>query len=212
MRAHSPATAAPRTKPLKKRPRQGVVRTLRLAALLTAATLSALSLSRPARAALLCEHALAAAARESGVPLDILYSVGLTETGHKGVLGPYDLNIDGRSVLSETLAEALQTYARAEQSGAKFIDIGCMQINHRFHAAHFRSLEDMFDPERNVRYAAGFLKILYAQEGSWTLAVARYNAGPDNPRAQRVYVCAVIAHMVESGLGAWTPRAREFCS
>ena len=212
MRAHSPATAAPGTKPLKKRPRQGVVRTLRLAALLTAATLSALSLSRPARAALLCEHALAAAARESGVPLDILYSVGLTETGHKGVLGPYDLNIDGRSVHSETLAVALEIYARAEQSGAKFIDIGCMQINHRFHAAHFRSLEDMFDPERNVRYAAGFLKTLYAQEGSWTLAVARYNAGPDNPRAQRVYVCAVIAHMVESGLGAWTPRAREFCS
>jgi Transglycosylase SLT domain len=160
---------------------------------------------------MLCEHALAAASRESGVPLDILYSVGLTETGHKGVLGPYDLNIDGRSVHSETLAEALQAYAHADQSGAKFIDIGCMQINHRFHAAHFHSLEDMFDPERNVRYAAGFLKTLYAQEGTWTLAVARYNAGPDNPKAQRTYVCAVIAHMVESGLGAWTPRAREFC-
>ena len=40
---------------------------------------------------------MAAAARESGVPLDILYSVGLTETGHQGVLGPYDLNVDGRS-------------------------------------------------------------------------------------------------------------------
>jgi hypothetical protein len=145
------------------------------------------------------------------VPLDILYSVGLTETGHKGVLGPYDLNVDGRAVHSETLTQALQAYARADQSGAKLIDIGCMQINHRFHAAHFRSLEDMFDPERNVRYAAEFLKTLHAQEGSWTLAVARYNAGPDNPKAQRAYVCAVIAHMVESGLGAWTPRAREFC-
>ena len=154
---------------------------------------------------------MAAAARQSGVPLDILYSVGLTETGHRGVLGPWDLNVDGRSIHSDTLAQALEAYARAERSGAKYIDIGCMQINHHFHAAHFRSLEEMFDPERNVRYGASLLKLLRAQEGSWTLAVARYNAGPDNPTAQRTYVCAVIAHMVESGVGAWTPNARAFC-
>jgi len=154
---------------------------------------------------------MAAAARDNGVPLDILYSVGLTETGHHGVLGPYDLNVDGRSVHSDTLAEALAAYAAADRAGAKFIDIGCMQINHRFHAAHFRSLEDMFDPQRNVRYAAALLKTLRAQEGSWTMAVARYNAGPANPRAQRAYICAVIAHMVSSGVGAWTANARAFC-
>ena len=69
----------------------------------------------------------------------------------------------------------------------------------------------MFDPERNVRYAAALLKTLRAQEGTWTMAVARYNAGPNNPKAQRAYVCAVIAHMVASGTGAWTPNARAFC-
>ena len=154
---------------------------------------------------------MAAAARDNGVPLDILYSVGLTETGHKGVLGPYELNVDGRSVHNETLAEALAAYERFDKAGAKFIDIGCMQINHHYHAARFRSLAEMFDPERNVRYAAGLLKALRAQEGSWTMAVARYNAGPNNPSAQRTYICAVIAHMVESGVGAWTPNARAFC-
>ena len=154
---------------------------------------------------------MAAAARESDVPLDILYSVGLTETGHQGVLGPYDLNVDGRSIHNSTLAQALDAYAAADRAGAKFIDIGCMQINHHFHSAHFASLEEMFDPRRNVRYAAGLLKTLRAQEGSWTMAVARYNAGPDNPGAQKKYVCAVIAHMVESGVGGWTPNARAFC-
>jgi hypothetical protein len=154
---------------------------------------------------------MASAARENDVPLDILYSVGLTETGHKGVLGPYDLNVDGRSVHNETLAQALDAYEAADKAGAKFIDIGCMQINHHFHAAHFRSLQEMFDPQRNVHYAAGLLKTLRAQEGSWTMAVARYNAGPDNPKAQRAYICAVIAHMVESGVGAWTPNAKAFC-
>jgi len=69
----------------------------------------------------------------------------------------------------------------------------------------------MFDPQLNVRYAAGLLKTLRAQEGTWTMAVARYNAGPNNPQAQRNYICAVISHMVASGVGGWTPRAREFC-
>ncbi len=155
---------------------------------------------------------MAAAARETDVPLDILYSVGLTETGRKGVLGPFDLNIDGRSMHNESLQQALAAYAAAVRAGAKFVDIGCMQINHHYHAAKFASLEEMFDPRHNVRYAAGLLKTLRAQEGSWTMAVARYNAGPDNPGAQRRYICAVIAHMVESGVGGWTANARAFCA
>jgi hypothetical protein len=154
---------------------------------------------------------MAAAARDNDVPLDILYSVGLTETGHKGVLGPFDLNVDGRSLRNETLPQALAAYAAADRMGAKFIDIGCMQINHHYHSAHFRSLEEMFDPQLNVAYAAGLLKTLRKQEGTWTMAVARYNAGPDNPAAQKRYICAFIAHMVESGVGAWTPHARAFC-
>lgn len=155
---------------------------------------------------------MANAAREQGVPLDILYSVGLQETGGvKGVLSPYAMNVDGRAVQSQSLAEALAAYDRADKAGAKFIDIGCMQINHHYHSAHFGSLAEMFDPERNVRYAAGLLKTLRAQEGTWTMAVARYNAGPNNPKAQRNYICAVISRMVESGVGAWTPNARAFC-
>jgi soluble lytic murein transglycosylase-like protein len=66
-----------------------------------------------------------------------------------------------------------------------------MQINLRFHGADFRSLNEMFDPARNVEYAANFLKSLKAQEGSWTLAVARYNAVGQCPRALPVAVGAL---------------------
>ena len=78
-------------------------------------------------------------------------------------------------------------------------------------ASHFNSLADMFDPTRNVEYAAGFLKTLKAQEGSWTMAVARYNAGPDNPQAQKKYVCAVIANMVASGMANGRRARASFC-
>jgi soluble lytic murein transglycosylase-like protein len=175
-----------------------------------AASLSSLALAQGATTAL-CEQEMARAARLNGIPLNILYSVGLAETGRTGTLSPYDMNVDGRAVHSETLAEALARFAFERARGAKLIDVGCMQINHHWHAAHFDSLSAMFDPARNVEYAANYLKELEAQEGNWTLAVARYNAGPDNPRAQKTYVCAVIGNMVASGLGRWTANAREFC-
>jgi soluble lytic murein transglycosylase-like protein len=79
-----------------------------------------------------------------------------------------------------------------------------------FHGRHFRSIEAMFD--ENVDYAARFLRELRAREGSWTLAAARYHAGPNNDPAQERYVCLVIANMVASGFGAWTANARAFCN
>jgi len=154
---------------------------------------------------------MAKAARAYHVPLGILYSVGLTETGRSGVLDPYAMNIDGRAVHSASLEEALARYDAAVAQGAKLIDIGCMQINHYWHAKDFASVREMFDVTRNVNYSARFLSALHVSEGTWTGAVARYNAGPSNQTAQRAYVCAVISNMVHSGVGAWTDRARAFC-
>lgn len=154
---------------------------------------------------------MARAAQLENIPLSVLYSVGLTETGHGGRLQPFAMNIDGAAVNPQTLAEAMAVFEQARRRGAKFIDIGCMQINHRFHGGDFPSVEAMFDPHRNVTYAAHFLKQLRARQPSWTVAVARYNAGPDNDAGQRKYVCAVIANMVRAGLGGWTDNARRFC-
>ena len=64
----------------------------------------------------------------------------------------------------------------------------------------------MLEPATNVDYAARFLQELKAREGTWTMAVARYHAGPDNDPAQKRYVCRVIANLVATGFGAWTSR------
>ena len=87
-----------------------------------------------------------------------------------------------------------------------------MQINEKFHGSKFDSLSAMFDPARNVDYAARFLKELRSREATWTMAVARYNAGPNNNPAQKKYVCAVIGNMVRSGFGSWTDAAKSFCA
>jgi soluble lytic murein transglycosylase-like protein len=69
----------------------------------------------------------------------------------------------------------------------------------------------MLDPHRNVDYAARFLSELKLREGSWTMAVARYNAGKNNAPAQKRYVCRVLARLAESGFGAWTSKSSAFC-
>ncbi len=177
------------------------------------AALIAFTSSAPGQAAPAnpCEGEMRHAAAKYEVPLGVLYAVGLTESGHKESLQPLAMNIAGEAYFATSLDDAIQRFDTADAAGIKLIDIGCMQINHYFHGREFTSLRRMFDPHANVDYAARFLKSLRKQEGSWTLAVARYHAGPNNNPAQKKYVCTVITNMVATGFGSWTDAARDFC-
>jgi soluble lytic murein transglycosylase-like protein len=179
---------------------------------LGAAFLSSLAVFAARAAVNPCETEILRASAEYGVPVGILYAVGLAETGRRGSLQPNAMNIEGKAVFPPNRAEALRVFADARSRGAKLIDIGCMQINERYHGSHFAGVSEMFDPHRNVDYAARFLVDLKKQHMSWSMAVARYHAGPDNDPAQKIYVCRVIANMVATGFGKWTPNARRFCN
>jgi hypothetical protein len=45
----------------------------------------------------ICEREMAGASAKHGVPLGVLYAVGLTESGKRGSLQPYAMNIQGRA-------------------------------------------------------------------------------------------------------------------
>ncbi|MGI0524929.1 transglycosylase SLT domain-containing protein [Rhizobium giardinii] len=158
-----------------------------------------------------CESEITAAAAKYQIPAGILYSVGLTETGRKGSLQPYAMNIEGKAYFANSVQEVLQRFAEARGQGAKLIDLGCMQINYHFHGENFASPSEMLDPRKNVEYAARFLANLHARHETWTMAVARYHAGPKNDPAQKKYVCRVIANLVATGYGKWTANASNFC-
>ena len=179
--------------------------------LIAAACLSSVLASPAFAATNPCEAEILRASERYGVPAGILYAVGLTETGRRGSLHPNALNIGGRAVFANSPQEALREFQAARAQGIRLIDIGCMQINHHYHAEHFTSLKHMLDPRFNVDYAARFLAQLKKRHGTWALAVARYHAGPDNDPAQKRYVCRVIANLAATGFGQWTPQARAFC-
>lgn len=158
-----------------------------------------------------CEREITSAAKHHNVPPAILYAVGLTETSRGGQLQPHALNIEGRAVFPASRTAAVRTIERALKSGQRLIDVGCMQINHHYHAKAFRGLNDMLNPARNVDYAARFLQRLKRRHGSWSMAVARYHAGGANNAAQKKYVCRVLYHMISQGMARHTASSRKIC-
>lgn len=72
--------------------------------------------------------------------------------------------------------EARDFALRHFRRGARSFDVGCFQINFKWHGAAFSSIDDMFDPMRNAAYAAAFLKRLHSELGSWPAAAGAYHS------------------------------------
>ena len=127
-----------------------------------------------------CDRVARIAANESGVPVDVLMAITRTETGRRsgGVLAPWPwtVNMEGVGKWFATRKDA-QIFAMSGLSnGKRSFDVGCFQLNYRWHGEHFRDVEHMFEPLENARYAADFLSRLYGELQSWDAAAAAYHS------------------------------------
>jgi hypothetical protein len=84
--------------------------------------------------------------------------------------------MEGRGVWFDSFEEARDYVAKHHARGARSYDVGCFQINFRWHGQHFTSLEEMFDPYANAAYAARFLSELYSEFGDWSRAAGAYHS------------------------------------
>jgi hypothetical protein len=125
-------------------------------------------------------HAADSAADRAGVPRAVMRALTLTETGRNrgGRLQPWPwtVNMEGAGHWFDSRAEALAYVRREQARGAESFDVGCFQINHRWHGEHFASLESMFDPMVNATYAAGFIRELFEETGNWSEAAGYYHS------------------------------------
>lgn len=130
--------------------------------------------------ALLCEYAAQEAARSEGVPLSVLTAISLNETGRKRDgrfrAWPWTVNMEGAGHWFDSREAALDFAMTAFDRGARSFDVGCFQINYKWHGGNFASIEEMFDPMANARYAAQYLRTLYAEKGSWEGAAGAYHS------------------------------------
>lgn len=84
--------------------------------------------------------------------------------------------MEGKGFWFDTLDEARSYVFKEFKRGARSFDVGCFQINYKWHGHAFPSIEAMFDPVENGLYAAKFLKELYQETGSWTAAAGAYHS------------------------------------
>lgn len=128
----------------------------------------------------LCYRALQTAAQETEVPVDVLLALTRLETGRGGPDGlapwPWALNIAGAGHWPPDRQAALHLVNRALAGGEQSIDLGCFQINWRWHGAEFDSPVALLDPLANARYAARFLRDLFDETGDWTRAAGAYHS------------------------------------
>lgn len=128
----------------------------------------------------ICDQVAHFAAEKTGVPLSVLKAISLTETGRKqgGRFRPWPwtINMEGAGHWFDSKEEARAYVDKEFARGARSFDIGCFQINYKWHGEEFASIDEMFDPMANALYAARLLGQLHAEMGNWGKAAGAYHS------------------------------------
>ena len=131
----------------------------------------------------LCNAAVRQAEQRFHLPPALLLSLAKVESGRPIASAtdirpwPWTIDADGTGVFVDSKAAAI-AWMEALSVGHNFLDVGCMQVNLRYHPKAFSSLQEAFDPVVNVNYAARLLTDLYHGEaaGNWDVAVGLYHS------------------------------------
>ena len=131
-----------------------------------------------------CEDLANQVEREENLPSHLLSSISRVEAGRKLSNGevrgwPWSINHAGKGLYFETKEGALKYLKNAVANGSRNIDVGCMQLNYRWHKGGFTSLEDMFDPFKNINYAADFVKELFERHKNWEDTIKHYHSNKE---------------------------------
>tara|TARA_R110002096_G_scaffold123112_2_gene266472 strand:- start:8528 stop:9199 length:672 start_codon:yes stop_codon:yes gene_type:complete len=168
-----------------------------------------------------CNRAAVAAAARTGVPLPVLMAVTLAETGRKQTDSPFEpwpwaVQSQNRGYWFASADEAIDFVGGLLSSGEDNIDVGCFQLNIRWHRANFSSLREMLDPDANATYAAEFLLSLYSESGSWRTATGAYHsrnisqAEPYLTRLEQLYAVHLARNPPPPAVQEATSRPERF--
>ena len=163
-----------------------------------------------------CEAMAAQLGAQAGLPEGLLPAIARIESGLALKGGtrawPWTLNTAGQGHYFKTSADAMTYLQAVLENGQRNVDIGCMQINYRWHGENFPSLAAMMDPVQNITYAIEFLKSLYAESGSWSAAVQRYHS--NDPNRGNAYHTRFLAALdrVQNGEAGQTQFAADAAS
>jgi len=131
----------------------------------------------------LCSAAIRHAEQHYHLPAGLLAAIARAESGRPitssaGIRPwPWTIDADGIGLFLESKAAAM-AWVSEQAPHHTFIDVGCLQVDLRYHPDSFASLADAFDPTINTDHAARILLNLYNGEAarSWDVAVGLYHS------------------------------------
>jgi hypothetical protein len=130
----------------------------------------------------LCHQTISRTERELKLPVGIMQAISLAESGRwdkasqSHFAWPWTVMALGKGRFYPSKAAAIAAVRELQADGVKNIDVGCMQVNLKYHPDAFESLEEAFDPTVNALYAAQLFAKLRVTTRSIHRAVAHYHS------------------------------------
>lgn len=122
-----------------------------------------------------CSQLIANTESRRQIPRGLLMAIAVTESGMNGIPNPHAMNIAGKSYHARDLEDMAQVISNNWTRGVRSIDVGCMQINLKYHGDKFSRLTDLLHSPTNVEYGASYLIKLAIDRGSWREGVMDYH-------------------------------------
>lgn len=123
------------------------------------------------------------AEQDNQIKPNLLQTIALVESGRfdkkigRKVAWPWTVHANGHGHYYKTKEEAVAAVHVFLAQGITNIDVGCMQINLKYHGQAFNNVEEAMDPQKNVTYGAKFLLSLYKRNGqSWQKTAMQYHS------------------------------------
>lgn len=127
-----------------------------------------------AKPRLVCDHRIRLVELEYGLPDYLLCSITHVESGARQL--PWQLNANGFPFALNSKEQAIRAVNVLQDIGLQSIDVGLAQINLKHHPKAFAKIENAFEPNKNLAYAAKFLLRLKKRQGSWERAICAYHS------------------------------------
>ena len=145
----------------------------------------------------ICASVIAEVEPQWRIPDKLLFAVSVVESGRwnpeteQNFAWPWTVTAEGKGRFFKSKSIAIDAVKELQARGISNIDVGCMQVNLRYHPGALANLNEAFDPAINIAYAAAFLSELRTEQKSWTQAVKHYHSS--TPELQAPYRSKVFA-------------------
>ena len=141
----------------------------------------------------LCEKIIKNIELQTDIPKGLLLGIGKAEAirkiNNKYIIWPWTINHAGKSMFFDTKKQMRNYVSKNLKKNDFNIDVGCMQINIKWHKNNFKKIADMFEVSPNISYAASFLLQLKNKHGSWDKAIKHYHSS--DPKKNIPYLIKV---------------------